>query len=1231
MSSLNHVPNDLFLNREIFKSVLKDCWESLSDGKKDEITNRCLPSSLTSGEKSSTVHQLLNSDLKTFGVDPLETAFFQLKITKLAPDISRVLDDVRKLNAKACKLKEKENQMLLWTEVLTRRKRLFKESLSCAPFDSIQALDKKQLIKDSHYNVSGDKRCDLIPDYIGQIVSKRYHRELKDLHVLVGKKNTVISSDEEDHSSHATDNVDFLFGENVETNCNAPLFLKQQKFDPVKSSSSSSSFTSNKLNESRHDSYSEYRYRILMKQHKRKKKMSNKLPPSTVVHSNGILEEIIARAKGIGDDSILLVSPPSMRHCQPVKKLKKFKSSLDDLLIQPEKEVTSTGLEVMSRKLNLNLESVKKESVFDFTEDSPSETLPVKLSVSNTNNNISITNNNSNSNNNNSSSSNNTSNSSNNNNNNNNNNTNSIPSMVPSISTVNTSVLNPPIVSKSKPVQAPVVYEKPPSSFFSLIRDIFRSHAPNDQKLTLHKLEELTKEKLRNINPALGWNHESVQSAMNFLSYYAEPDASGENVPLVDYKEKNQQWQWIGVDRDSDDVLIRMCKEWTAEKDRNSAVIDPSQPIPPSICPTQWTVQPSTDEERRAYREQEAIRYRNPQRAFTYRVHSYESVVGPVKGCGNATASTPAASPNKAREHSLLVSDRPPFVTLLSLVRDAAARLPNGEGTRADICELLKDSQYLLPSVSDQQINSIVSGALDRLHYEKDPCVKYDVNRKVWIYLHRNRTEGDFERLHEMQVAAAKAKRNLSKSQRSKPTVTRVPSVTTTVVTGVSNSLASPPASAVKQVPLQHSNQLKVSTNAIATPTTLNKCNDVSTLVQSCNSNQKLTVTPLAPKVSPQIHTTTVTSDTTDQNILNILNQAQGNAKLITTSTCKPNALTKKDLTESSTPSVSISTIGTSNTTITPVSVPTSVVSMIPVVSLPQVAKVFNTTEVNTSNGIVSRLLQGTQAKSILKTVAAGKVDGVPNDLQKKFSLSQTTANVTAINKTKVQSPVQPIVRHLQHNQAQTISIQSPGQQLTVPSSLLIGARSGQVVLGMFFPCFIRAKLMLIYTFPFDVSATGAGGKSYMMTAAPTPGSIVIQNSSGGTTNMTPATLAQATSGLRVQNIKVISMPSNSPRLIVPQHAGQVVARIITRPSTPGSNIQPSPIVMTPNTGFQPVILTPAALPSVSTTGALQATSTTLTQQSTIAPSTVQSQQQHANSQLTTVPIVISSKQANVQ
>lgn len=41
-------------------------------------------------------------------------------------------------------------------------------------------------------------------------------------------------------------------------------------------------------------------------------------------------------------------------------------------------------------------------------------------------------------------------------------------------------------------------------------------------------------------------------------------------------------------------------------------------------------------------------------------------------------------------------------------------------------------------------MNTVVSGALDRLHYEKDPCVKYDIGRKLWIYLHRLRSQEEF-------------------------------------------------------------------------------------------------------------------------------------------------------------------------------------------------------------------------------------------------------------------------------------------------------------------------------------------------------------------------------------------------------------------------------------------------------------------------------------------------------
>ena len=75
----------------------------------------------------------------------------------------------------------------------------------------------------------------------------------------------------------------------------------------------------------------------------------------------------------------------------------------------------------------------------------------------------------------------------------------------------------------------------------------------------------------------------------------------------------------------------------------------------------------------------ETERYKYPTKPWLYyNPDSTTSIVAPVlRKSGQAT--------NKAREHNALKKDRPPFVTILCLVRDAAARLPDGVGTRADI------------------------------------------------------------------------------------------------------------------------------------------------------------------------------------------------------------------------------------------------------------------------------------------------------------------------------------------------------------------------------------------------------------------------------------------------------------------------------------------------------------------------------------------------------------------
>jgi len=136
------------------------------------------------------------------------------------------------------------------------------------------------------------------------------------------------------------------------------------------------------------------------------------------------------------------------------------------------------------------------------------------------------------------------------------------------------------------------------------------------------------------------------------------------------------------------------------------------------------------------YREQETDRYNNPTRPWVFQLAGGGSaIVAPV------AKKISTAQNSKPREHFLLKADRPSYITILCLVRDAAARLPNGEGTRADICELLKESQYINETVTDDKLSTVVSGALDRLHYEDDPCVKYDSDKKLWIYLHKDRTE----------------------------------------------------------------------------------------------------------------------------------------------------------------------------------------------------------------------------------------------------------------------------------------------------------------------------------------------------------------------------------------------------------------------------------------------------------------------------------------------------------
>ncbi|XP_015109741.1 nuclear factor related to kappa-B-binding protein [Diachasma alloeum] len=364
--------------------------------------------------------------------------------------------------------------------------------------------------------------------------------------------------------------------------------------------------------------------------------------------------------------------------------------------------------------------------------------------------------------------------------------------------------------------------------FFSLLRDAFMSKG--EYRMSIPEVKEaVTLWQSNPISPLNDWYSLAsswgnlVPSALGFLAgeltYAQELDQERDQefVPYLENKGRGV-YAWIGAGRDSDSRLTILCTKFLLYKDSlgphvvpcplpvapvkstsvqsvssaNGIPLQTLSPVvesisadgaaltammesepPKALCPTDWKVRLSTPEEREEFRRQERLRYAAPHKAFTYRMHGYASVVGPVKGIYQHN---PGAGLTKARGHSLLVPDRPNFVTILALVRDATARLPNGEGTRADICMLLKDSQYIkdqsdqVGNDKDNYLNSVVSGALDRLHYETDPCVRYYPKKKEWLYLHRARSESEFEMFHQQLQGVVKTKKHSGGSSRNKST-----------------------------------------------------------------------------------------------------------------------------------------------------------------------------------------------------------------------------------------------------------------------------------------------------------------------------------------------------------------------------------------------------------------------------------------------------------------------------
>ena len=218
--------------------------------------------------------------------------------------------------------------------------------------------------------------------------------------------------------------------------------------------------------------------------------------------------------------------------------------------------------------------------------------------------------------------------------------------------------------------------------------------------------------------------------------------------PLIVFDIHSQTVRWVGAAEASTDAALQSADaaHYSYFRSRHGGVAGASATMGFNMRQQKatLTLPPGSAAQLATFQAQERDRFAHPTLAFTYTLRDGAArAVAPLVRAG-------AKALGKARDHFLLVDERPPAATIVALVRDAAARLPSRDGecagSRADVCELLKESGYIVRGVNDAQISQVVSGALDRLHQENDPCVRYDLERKLWIYLHGSRTEDELNK-----------------------------------------------------------------------------------------------------------------------------------------------------------------------------------------------------------------------------------------------------------------------------------------------------------------------------------------------------------------------------------------------------------------------------------------------------------------------------------------------------
>ena len=709
------IPSELCMDFELFLDVMKSGFESISDDDRKVLLQK-LPTSQsgleTTVDETETVEKLFNGSVFHFG-NPLEQFHSSLNLGFYQPDVYRLREVSRKLKYHSHLERQQKHTVSLLCELAKSRQQMLLDARCLPP----ASLENYRLGK------RGEKSSEKKP-MAAKVAKSRYARIMFQIRQEAGNMDTSSSGEETDELSHSVDDI-FLNGragaldeEMVIRNC-----LKQRKKALKHKSASPSPVKSAQKNES----LFEVIERSEMKQQVGPApKSSAKQQVMNGVHADrskkpGERRTKLDMLKGECSDMVRVImttTPPPPPIPPP------------QLPPQPPPPKPPNQLEqmmMMSGKPNFDPNMVNMVHMQPPSRSHSSVSMTATPTMMET-------------------------------------------VQQPSVSPVQTG-----------PNQAPVPPQLPPSlleathmgrieSFFHVLHGLLTS--ASDNKMSISNLEGLVKQWLQMARSALATSREEniawqlqwlndrqswpndITSALRFLGgTFCPQHFYPQNFsPLVDVNEKTSNWMWL-----EDEVeltppfsryLLHLYQCWIRALSDERTMNQPTASFHPD----------SADLPNFHIQEQE--RFSNPTEPFTYVLNSpvhRELTVGPVRHASLPNRSDSSSSRKSARDHSILIAERPHAVTVLTLVRDAVARLSNGEGQRTDICNILKDSQYLRPNLQNLQLTNAVSGALDRLHSERDPCVRYDNQKKVWIYLHRGRSRDDFIKIGRMlQLAAQK-------------------------------------------------------------------------------------------------------------------------------------------------------------------------------------------------------------------------------------------------------------------------------------------------------------------------------------------------------------------------------------------------------------------------------------------------------------------------------------------